>query len=63
MFSIKNCHFLSEASFFSLLFCPNIFSHRLANKEMEDESGSTATVLFLRDDILTVSHVGDSSVV
>lgn len=29
----------------------------------EDESGSTVTVMFLADDQLFISHVGDSSVV
>ncbi|KAJ7959367.1 Protein phosphatase 2C [Quillaja saponaria] len=29
----------------------------------EDESGSTATVMFIGDDMLVISHVGDSSVV
>lgn len=55
----KNCHLLLADFFFFSLF----FSQRLENKEMDDESGSTATVLFLRNDVLIVSHVGDSSVV
>ncbi|KAJ8771327.1 hypothetical protein K2173_026504 [Erythroxylum novogranatense] len=29
----------------------------------EDESGSTATIVFLADDMLIISHIGDSSVV
>lgn len=29
----------------------------------EGESGSTATATFVRDDVLVVSHVGDSCVV
>ncbi|GFP93668.1 protein phosphatase 2c 57 [Phtheirospermum japonicum] len=35
----------------------------LESKKEEDESGSTATAIFLRDDVLVVSHVGDSCVV
>lgn len=29
----------------------------------EDESGATATVMFLGSDILFISHIGDSCVV
>lgn len=29
----------------------------------EDESGATATAIFVRDDMLLISHLGDSSVV
>ncbi|KAK6121814.1 hypothetical protein DH2020_044427 [Rehmannia glutinosa] len=35
----------------------------LEASEEEDESGSTATAIFVRDDVLFVSHVGDSCVV
>ncbi|KAJ1687795.1 hypothetical protein LUZ63_019185 [Rhynchospora breviuscula] len=32
-------------------------------QEREDESGATATVMFIRNDLLIVSHLGDSAVV
>ncbi|KAL3650568.1 Serine/threonine-protein phosphatase PP2A catalytic subunit [Castilleja foliolosa] len=35
----------------------------LESREEEDESGSTATAIFLCNDVLVVSHVGDSCVV
>lgn len=35
----------------------------LSSMEKEDESGSTATVIFIGNETLLVSHVGDSSVV
>ncbi|KAK6117686.1 hypothetical protein DH2020_048538 [Rehmannia glutinosa] len=35
----------------------------LESSEEEDESGSTTTAIFVRDDVLFVSHVGDSCVV
>lgn len=31
--------------------------------EVEDESGSTATAVFIGDDMMLISHIGDSSVV
>ncbi|XP_020222388.1 protein phosphatase 2C 57 isoform X1 [Cajanus cajan] len=36
---------------------------RLEIKEEEDESGATATAMFVGDDELLISHIGDSSVV
>ncbi|KAL2339595.1 hypothetical protein Fmac_007535 [Flemingia macrophylla] len=36
---------------------------RLEMKEEEDESGATATAIFIGDDKLLISHIGDSSVV
>lgn len=40
-----------------------LFCKRLEEREVEDESGATATALFLRDDTLFVAHVGDSCLV
>ncbi|XP_059629002.1 protein phosphatase 2C 57 [Cornus florida] len=37
--------------------------NRLELSKEEDESGSTATAVFIRNDMLIISHVGDSSVV
>jgi protein phosphatase 1A len=31
--------------------------------DKEDESGATATAMFLRNDVLVVSHIGDSCLV
>lgn len=39
------------------------FWKRLESSEKEDESGSTATALFVGTDTLIIAHVGDSSVV
>ncbi|MQL94562.1 hypothetical protein Taro_027219 [Colocasia esculenta] len=35
---------------------------RLDEMESDDESGSTATVIFVRNDIMIISHIGDSCV-
>jgi serine/threonine protein phosphatase PrpC len=37
--------------------------HRLEQMDKEDDSGATATALFLRNDVLVVSHIGDSCLV
>lgn len=39
------------------------FCSRLEMSGEEDESGSTATVMFIGNDMLFISHVGDSCVV
>jgi hypothetical protein len=31
--------------------------------DKDDDSGATATAVFLRNDVLVVSHIGDSSLV
>jgi protein phosphatase 1A len=31
--------------------------------DMDDDSGATATTIFLRNDVLVVSHIGDSCLV
>ncbi|KAL9250236.1 phosphatase 2C 57-like protein [Drosera capensis] len=36
---------------------------RLGMTEVEDESGSTATAMFIQNDMLVIAHVGDSSLV
>ncbi|GAB2221890.1 hypothetical protein Droror1_Dr00013083 [Drosera rotundifolia] len=36
---------------------------RLGTSEVEDESGSTATAMFIQNDMLIIAHVGDSSLV
>lgn len=40
-----------------------LFCKRLETSGEGDESGSTATTIFVRDDALFISHVGDSCVV
>jgi protein phosphatase 1A len=35
----------------------------LEQMDKEDESGATATAMFLRNDVLVVSHIGDSCLV
>lgn len=46
-------------------FCLYIwFGSRLeANGGEEDESGSTATVMFIRNDVSFIAHIGDSCAV
>jgi len=40
------------------------FGSRLeANGDEEDESGSTATVMFIRNDVSFIAHIGDSCAV
>ncbi|KAL9256301.1 phosphatase 2C 57-like protein [Drosera capensis] len=36
---------------------------RLGTSEVEDQSGSTATAMFIQNDMLIIAHVGDSSLV
>jgi hypothetical protein len=40
-----------------------LFPFRLEQMEKEDDSGATATAMFLRNDVLVVSHIGDSCLV
>lgn len=39
------------------------FGSRLETNGEEDESGSTATVMFIRNDISFIAHIGDSCAV
>lgn len=36
---------------------------RLEQMDKDDDSGATATAIFLRNDVLVVSHIGDSCLV
>ena len=38
-------------------------SSRLEQMDKDDDSGATATAMFLRNDVLVVSHIGDSCLV
>jgi hypothetical protein len=48
---------------FDILGAVLLLTHRLEQMDMEDDSGATATALFLRNDVLVVSHIGDSCLV
>lgn len=41
----------------------NGFGIRLETKGEEDESGSTATVMLIRNDVSFIAHIGDSCAV
>lgn len=43
--------------------CVKVFFVRLEESGEEVESGSTATAIFVGEDVMFVSHVGDSCVV
>lgn len=43
--------------------CMKVFFLRLEESGEEVESGSTATAIFVGEDVMFVSHVGDSCVV
>lgn len=54
------CGFVSSFKIYNLLVS---FLQRLEQTGKEVESGATATVMFIRNDILIISHIGDSCVV
>jgi len=41
----------------------SLLPSRLEQADKDDDSGATATAMFLRNDVLVVSHIGDSCVV